>query len=60
MSTPNIEGELVWAGTMNVRGEVWTGVFVRLTPDELRAVPSLPMYRRVAVVAVGETQENLP
>jgi len=47
-----IVGELIWAGTREIfsgEGEV-TGLFVRMTVEELRAVKHLPMYQRVAII----------
>ena len=63
MSTPTPEdhtradlvGELTHAGTMNVGSDTdVTGVFVCLTVEELRAVKTLPMYRRVAIIPADE------
>ena len=45
-----ITGQLTRAGTFPVRDEECTGLVISLSVAELRAIPSLPMYRRVAVV----------
>ena len=49
---PQLAGDLIRAGTMTVEGEEVTGLFIRMTVEELRAVEYLPMYRRVAIVKV--------
>ena len=48
-----ITGELTRAGTFLIRDEECTGLVISLSPDKLRAIPSLPLYRRVAVVEAG-------
>lgn len=59
MSTP-IRGTLTNAGTMTVGGEDGrTGLFIAMSEDELRAVPRLPMYCKVAVVEAGSEFEQL-
>lgn len=45
-----IYGQLTRAGTFAIRDEECTGLLISLSVDELRAIPRLPMYRRVAVV----------
>lgn len=50
MSKP-IVGELIIAGTFDVRGEgEQTGLFVRMSVEDLRTVERLPLYRRVVVI----------
>lgn len=46
-------GQLVRAGSCRIDGEECVGLFVAMTREELAAVRSLPMYRRVAVMEVG-------
>lgn len=54
MST-QIVGILTNAGTMMVSSEEGrTGLFIDMSEDALRAVASLPMYRKVAVTPAEE------
>lgn len=50
-----ISGQLSHAGTMCVGHDAMvTGVFIKMTMDELKSIPRLPMYKRVTVTAEGE------
>ena len=52
-----ITGTLTHAGTMTIRDEELTGVFIRCTKEALAAVEHLPMYRAVVVVGAAELEE---
>lgn len=63
MSAPEVNpyapifGELVRAGRMVVNGEEITGVVIALSEDSLRALPRIPIYKRVVVIAMPEGEE---
>lgn len=60
MNTP-IRGTLTNAGTMRVGDEDdRTGLFIAMTVAELRAVPSIPMYRNVDVTLVESEPTKEP
>jgi hypothetical protein len=48
MSEKIISGELIRAGTMEVDGEMDTGIFIACTKDELKAMP-VSLYKFVDV-----------
>jgi len=53
-----IRGTLTNAGTMQVAGEEnRTGLFIDMTKEALRTVPSLPMYREVTVTDGDECEK---
>ena len=52
-------GVLQRAGTFPVRDEETTGFVVACTPEELRNVERLPMYRRVVILTADQWNEKI-
>lgn len=49
-----VVGKLVRAGTMMVSGEEVTGFVIEIPAETLRALPHLPMYRKITLETVSE------